>query len=46
MNKDIAFKWLKPELHDLEMAERNIAIEGYDIFEALKGRYKAVENEG
>lgn len=36
MNREIAFKWLKQALHDLEMAERNIGIMGYDIFEVLK----------
>jgi hypothetical protein len=30
----------------LEIAERNIDIEGYDIFEVLKGRYKELEGEG
>jgi len=45
MNKEIAFKWFKQALHDLEMAERNIDIEGYDIFEVLKERYKALEDE-
>lgn len=31
MNKEIAMKWFKQACHDLEMAERNIAIEGYDV---------------
>ena len=31
MNREIAFKWLKQALHDLEMAERNIGIGSYDI---------------
>ena len=31
MNKDIAEKWYKQALHDLEMAEKNISIQGYDI---------------
>lgn len=31
MNEKIAFKWLKQALHDLEMAEKNIQIGGYDI---------------
>ncbi|MBI5373866.1 MAG: HEPN domain-containing protein [Candidatus Schekmanbacteria bacterium] len=31
MNEKIAIKWLKQALHDLEMAEKNIAIGGYDV---------------
>jgi HEPN domain-containing protein len=31
MTKKIALKWLKQALHDLEMAEKNISICGYDI---------------
>ncbi|MHA1144770.1 MAG: HEPN domain-containing protein [Candidatus Helarchaeota archaeon] len=31
MNKDVAVKWFKQAVHDLEMAEKNITIEGYDI---------------
>src|SRR4030042_4649009 len=31
MTEKIALKWLKQALHDLEMAEKNIAISGYDI---------------
>lgn len=31
MKKVVALKWLKQALHDLEMAEKNIAIGGYDI---------------
>lgn len=31
MNKEIAHKWHKQALHDLQMAEKNISIEGYDI---------------
>ncbi len=31
MTNKIAIKWLKQALHDLEMAEKNISIEGYDI---------------
>jgi len=27
----IARKWIKQALHDLEMAHKNISIEGYDI---------------
>lgn len=41
MNKEIAFKWLKQALHDLEMAEWNIDIEGYDIAAFLA--HQAVE---
>ena len=31
MNIEIAKKWLKQAKHDLQMAEKNIDIEGYDI---------------
>lgn len=31
MNKTSAVKWFQQALHDLEMAERNISIEGYDV---------------
>ncbi|MBN1798846.1 MAG: HEPN domain-containing protein [Spirochaetales bacterium] len=31
MNKEIAIKWYKQARHDLEMAEKNISIKGYDI---------------
>jgi len=31
MMKKMALKWLKQALHDLEMAEKNISIGGYDI---------------
>lgn len=31
MNDEIAKKWLKQAFHDLEMAEKNIQIRGYDI---------------
>ncbi|MBW2039165.1 MAG: HEPN domain-containing protein [Deltaproteobacteria bacterium] len=31
MTEKIALKWLKQALHDLDMAEKNIAIGGYDI---------------
>lgn len=31
MNKDIAVKWFKQAVHDLEMAEKNITIQGFDI---------------
>ncbi|MCI4627025.1 MAG: HEPN domain-containing protein, partial [Candidatus Magnetoovum sp. WYHC-5] len=30
-NRAIALKWLKQAEHDLLMAERNLAIEGYDV---------------
>ncbi len=36
----IAKKWIKQALHDLEMAERNIGIEGYDITAFLSHRYQ------
>lgn len=41
MNRDIGRKWLKQTLHDLEMAEKNIGIEGYDIAAFLA--HQAVE---
>jgi HEPN domain-containing protein len=31
MSKEIAKKWFKQAQHDLEMAEKNMGIEGYDI---------------
>ena len=31
MKREIALKWLKQALHDLDMAEKNIAIGGYDV---------------
>jgi len=31
LNKEIGKKWLKQSLHDLEMAEKNIEIGGFDI---------------
>jgi HEPN domain-containing protein len=31
MTSKIAIKWLKQALHDLEMAEKNISIGGYDV---------------
>jgi len=31
MSKEIAIKWYKQALHDLQMAEKNISIKGYDI---------------
>jgi len=41
MSKEIARKWFKQAQHDLEMAERNIAIEGYDVTAFLA--HQAVE---
>jgi HEPN domain-containing protein len=29
--KEIAIKWLKQALHDIEMAKKNIEIKGYDV---------------
>lgn len=29
--KEIAIKWLKQAMHDLEMAKKNIEIRGYDV---------------
>jgi HEPN domain-containing protein len=31
MSKEIAKKWFQQASHDLEMAEKNIEIEGYDV---------------
>ncbi len=31
MNEETALKWYKQACHDLEMAGRNIEIEGYDV---------------
>ena len=31
MSRETALKWYKQSLHDLEMAEKNIEIEGYDV---------------
>jgi HEPN domain-containing protein len=31
MNEETALKWYKQACHDLEMAEKNIEIEGYDV---------------
>jgi HEPN domain-containing protein len=31
MSKEIALKWYKQVLHDLQMAEKNISIKGYDV---------------
>ena len=31
MNNETALKWYKQARHDLEMAEKNIEIEGYDV---------------
>jgi HEPN domain-containing protein len=41
MSKKIAVKWFKQTLHDLQMAERNIEIEGYDVSAFLA--HQAVE---
>jgi HEPN domain-containing protein len=41
MSKEIARKWYKQAIHDLEMAERNIQIEGYDVAAFLA--HQAVE---
>jgi HEPN domain-containing protein len=31
MNEETALKWYKQACHDLEMAEKNIEIGGYDV---------------
>jgi len=41
MNREIAKKWFKQAQHDLEMAEKNMGIEGYDIASFLA--HQAVE---
>lgn len=41
MNKGAAEKWFKQARHDLEMAKRNIQIEGYDVAAFLA--HQAVE---
>lgn len=41
MKERIAFKWFKQACHDLEMAEKNISIRGYDISAFLA--HQAVE---
>jgi HEPN domain-containing protein len=41
MQKATARKWLRQALHDLQMAEKNIAIEGYDVAAFLA--HQAVE---
>jgi len=41
MNKIIAIKWFKQAKHDLEIAERNIEIMGYDVAAFLS--HQAVE---
>jgi HEPN domain-containing protein len=41
MNTVTAHKWLKQALHDLDMAEKNIGIEGYDVAAFLS--HQAVE---
>ncbi|NHI94995.1 MAG: HEPN domain-containing protein [Candidatus Lokiarchaeota archaeon] len=47
MNKDIVLKWYKQACHDLEMAEKNISIKGYDIsaflaHQAIEKLFKAL----
>jgi len=41
MSKEIAIKWYRQARHDLEMAEKNISIEGYDVTAFLA--HQAVE---
>jgi len=41
MSKKIALKWFKQARHDLEMAEKNISIGGYDVSAFLA--HQAVE---
>lgn len=41
MDERIARKWFKQAVHDLEMAERSISIEGYDVAAFLA--HQAVE---
>jgi HEPN domain-containing protein len=41
MTKDISAKWFKQAQHDLEMAEKNIAIGGFDIAAFLS--HQAIE---
>jgi len=41
MNRAVAVKWLAQAMHDLEMAEKNIGIGGYDIAAFLA--HQAVE---
>lgn len=41
MSKETAKKWFRQALYDLEMAERNIGIEGYDVAAFLA--HQAVE---
>ncbi len=51
MKERIAFNWFKQACHDLEMAEKNISIRGYDIsaflaHQAVEKLLKAVSFEG
>lgn len=41
LTKDVAVKWLKQALHDLEIAKKNVAIGGYDTAAFLA--HQAVE---
>ena len=41
MNSTTAKKWIKQALHDLEMAEKNISIEGFDVAAFLS--HQAIE---
>jgi len=41
MDKETALKWYKQALHDLNMAEKNIPIKGYDVASFLA--HQAVE---
>jgi HEPN domain-containing protein len=41
MNRAVAVKWLAQAMHDLEMAEKNVGIGGYDIAAFLA--HQAVE---
>ncbi len=41
MNSEIAFKWFKQALHDLEMAKRNVDIEGYVKWKKQEGFLKS-----
>ena len=41
MSKQIALKWFKQTRYDLEMAEKNISIKGYDVSAFLA--HQAVE---
>jgi hypothetical protein len=39
-NKATALKWYKQAVHDIDLAEKNIQIKGYDVLE------RENENEG